>query len=188
MKGSQFAADRGRYYISRGRSFRTRGGFRSRGPPRDGAGSYGGGDGGGSGSGGGGQMIGGRGGGGYRGRGRPIFRRRFYRQVQGRPGGQQQQVSDGSGVEGQQQDGNNYQQSGDGNTYEQRQSRGRPRRYIQRFFRRRPRRPRDDNQGGGGGDGSAGEGEVCDCDYINLIYMIYLLIYIESTTRLWPFE
>lgn len=143
VKGSPFAADRGRYYIGRGRgSFRPRGGgFRPRGPPRDGI-PYAGGEGG--------QIIAGGRGGGFRGRGRPIFRRRFYRNdgPPGRPIGQQQ-IVDGQ-QDGQQQEvGNgNFQEGG----YDPRQSRGRPRRYIQRFFRRRPRRPH-------GEEGDEGEAE-----------------------------
>ena len=143
VKGSPFAADRGRYYIGRGRgSFRPRGGaFRPRGPPRDGI-PYG--------AGGEGQIIpGGRGG--FRGRGRPIFRRRFYRN-DGPPGRQvgQHQIVDQQ-QDGQQEVGNdNFQQQEGG--YDPRQSRGRPRRYIQRFFRRRPRRPR--------GEDGEGEGEA----------------------------
>lgn len=136
MKGSPFAADRGRYYIGRGRgTFRPRGGFRPRGPPQ-GAIPYG--------AGGEGQVIPARGG--FRGRGRPIFRRRFYRN-DGPPGRQVgQQIVDQS-QDGQQQElGNDQYQQQEGG-YDPRQSRGRPRRYIQRFFRRRPRRPRGENEG-----------------------------------------
>ena len=138
VKGSPFAAERGlqRFYSGRGRGFRPRGGFRPRVAMQGGNGvpgmAYG--------QPGDAQMMGSRGG--FRGRGRGFIRRRFYRQevTGGRPVGQQQ-LGDGQ-VEG----GNGFQQ--DSAAYEQRQSRGRPRRYIQRFFRRRPRRPRGDEEGG----------------------------------------
>ncbi|OTF79052.1 cold shock protein-like protein [Euroglyphus maynei] len=135
VKGSPFAADR--KFSPRGRGFRRGGGggFR-RGPPRDGQFSDGGG--------GGGRPFRG-------GRGRPFFRRRFFR------GGfnNQQQINDG------QQDGGNFEQN-QNSGFESRRgggSGGRPRRYIQRFFRRRPRRPRIDQGGESGGEENKDDGQ-----------------------------
>lgn len=148
VKGSPFAADRGRYYLGRGRGaggFRGRGGFRPRGPPPTGV-QYGAVPGDGQ------LVIGGPGPvrGGFRGRGRGGFiRRRFYRPDGGRPiPGQQLVDQNGEPVEAQQQD-ESFQSDV---AYEQRQPRGRPRRYLQRFFRRRPRRPRGEDGEEGGED------------------------------------
>ena len=168
VKGSPFAADRGRYYTGRGRGgFRGSsrgGGFRPRGPPREGGVvPYGAQEGG--------QMVPGTRGG-FRGRGRPFLaRRRFYGQP-GRPPMGQQIGGPQPGVEGQVvAEGANGDFESDA-AYEQRQPRGRPRRYLQRFFRRRPRRPRGEGEEGaeeeiiddqaGGQDNSGGDEQYQD--------------------------
>lgn len=151
VKGSPFAAERGRFYTGRSRGgFRGR--FRPRGPPREGGVPYGA-------VAEGGPMVTSPRGGFRGGRGRPYMaRRRFYGQP-GRPVGQ----PGGQPVDGQQQvvqadqAGNGYQQQQQDN-YEQRQPRGRPRRYIQRFFRRRPRGRRGEGESGEeGAEGEVGE-------------------------------
>ncbi|XP_017494998.1 PREDICTED: Y-box factor homolog, partial [Rhagoletis zephyria] len=153
VKGSPFAAERGRFYPGRSRGgFRGR--FRPRGPPRDGSVPYGG-------VAEGGQLATSPRGGGFRGgRGRPYMARRRFYGGPGRPVGQPGMVGGGGPVDGQQQvvaadpAGDGYQQQTQDN-YEQRQPRGRPRRYIQRFFRRRPRGRR--GEGESGEEGAEGE-------------------------------
>ncbi|KPM03132.1 rapamycin [Sarcoptes scabiei] len=116
VKGSPFAAER--KFMPRGRG---RGGYRRnfrRGQPRDG------------------QFEGGRN---YRGRGPPFYRKRFYRgnnnYNQSQNQGQDQSGQETGNFEGQ----SNFESRRGG-------SGGRPRRFIQRFFRRRQRRPRVENE------------------------------------------
>lgn len=130
VQGSQFAADRSAGYYPRGRGgFRGRGngGFRPRGPPQGIAYADNGEAG----------VAGGRGG--FRPRGRPLYRRRFYRQNDG----QVMQNGDGQPQEGGPEDATYQGQQGG---YGDRRG-GRPRRFLQRYFRRRPRRPRTDENG-----------------------------------------
>lgn len=151
VKGSPFAAERGRFYTGRARGgFRGR--FRPRGAPREGgvAQNYPVPEGG--------QMVTSPrgGGGGFRGgRGRPYMARRRFYGGPGRPVAQPGMLGGPQTVDGQQvvaEGGNGYPQQG-GDNYEQRQPRGRPRRYIQRFFRRRPRGRRGEGESEEGAEG-----------------------------------
>lgn len=120
VKGSPFAAERGRYYTGRGRGFRRGGGGFRRGPPRAE-----------------GQYDSQRGF--SRGRGRPFFRRRFFRQDNPHAVGQEEPSQEQAG---------SFENGAAG--YDRRGG-GRPRRYIQRFFRRQQRRPRGEGEVEAGG-------------------------------------
>lgn len=136
VQGSQFAADRSSNFYRGGR-----GAYRQ--PPFRRYNGSAGGNGAAAPAGGevGEGSAGGRGG--FRPRGRGFYRRRNY--GQGAPNGQQEQ--EGGAVEGGEEGSYEDQQQQEGGGYNNRRGGRGPRRFLQRFFRRRPRRSRGEENG-----------------------------------------